>query len=87
MDVPLIRSVQRPQGPSVDGFNLEEPAELAEVLRTWQAYISGATWALDSALRNLRVANERGTAQDIVDARFAVREAEKKAREVLEVLT
>lgn len=87
MDTPLTRSVQRPKGPSVETLDLTEPAELAEALRAWQAYISLATWALDSALRNLRIANERGTGQDIADARFAVREAEKKAREVWEVLT
>lgn len=65
-------------------FDTTEASELAHRLREWVSPITKASWALDSALHNLRVANERGTAREIGDALMAAIIAKQAAAQIWE---
>lgn len=60
--------------------------DLAATLRSRAAPLANAGWELDNALHKLTVANTNGTRQEIDFARFAVFEAAKNAKAVLQAL-
>lgn len=58
-------------GPVDSSFDTEEAGALAHRLREWVSPITKASWALDSALHNLRVARIKGNVNEIRDALMA----------------